>query len=266
MNKRLADWVEPENLMVTIMCVEIIKTIMVLGTNTYEEQDYAWYYEHVQNILKGNMKYDEVGSRAGGLVYPALHTYLMAFYYKIFSDDGMYFRPVQWVAAIIYLICVYLMIKIVQLAFYEQPKRANILILHCFTWTIYNIAIVKLFNDLYCVLFWLLGVYFFQKLNNFMGVLMFSIALGFKMSATLYLPGVYFLASKSEGIFIATLYLIFIAGFQIFIALPFLEVSAPAYIKNSFDTTRGFLLQHSYTFRFLPTTFGDNFWFKMFWL
>lgn len=93
---------------------------------------------------------------------------------------------------------------------------------------------------------------------------MFSIAFGFKMSAALYLPGLYFIASRSEGIFIGTLYMIFIISFQLLIALPFLEVSTTGYLKNSFDTTRGFLLQHSYTFRFLPTEFGDNFWFKTF--
>jgi len=92
---------------------------------------------------------------------------------------------------------------------------------------------------------------------------MFSIAFGFKMNAALYLPALYLIAAKSEGIFIATSYIIFIIGFQIVIALPFLEVSTSAYLENSFDTTRGFLLQHSYTFKFFPTDFGDNFYFKI---
>lgn len=92
---------------------------------------------------------------------------------------------------------------------------------------------------------------------------MFSLALGIKMSAMLYIPALYFITARSEGIFIGTLYIIFIASFQLLIALPFLEISAPAYISSAFDTTRGFLLQHSFTFNFLPTTFGDNFWFKL---
>jgi len=262
MNQPLEEWIKPENITMVIMGIELIKTTIVLGYNTYEEQDFACYYEHMQNILRGNLEYDKIGSRAGGLVYPALHTYILLFFYQYLSDDGMYFRPVQCFSAITYLGCVYLMIKITQLAFKKEPKRANILILHCFTWTIYNIAIVKLFNDLYCVFFSLLGVYLFQKSQNFAGVLMFSLSLGIKMSAWLYLPAIYFIASRSEGILIGTLYLIFIAAFQILIALPFLEVSAHGYISSAFDTTRGFLLQHSFTFKFLPTDFGDNFWFK----
>jgi hypothetical protein len=126
---QITDWIRPKNLMKTVMIVEIIKVMIVLGLNTYEEQDFSCYYEHVINIMSGNFKYDEIGSRAGGLVYPALHAYLMCFNFVFLSDYGMYFRPVQVLAALAYLACVYFMVKIAQLAFHKQPKRANILLL-----------------------------------------------------------------------------------------------------------------------------------------
>jgi hypothetical protein len=92
---------------------------------------------------------------------------------------------------------------------------------------------------------------------------MIAIGFGFKMNAALYLPAVYLITSKSEGIFVGTLYILFISVFQLFIALPFLQVSPGAYLESSFDTSRGFLLQHSYTFNFLPTHMGENTWFKL---
>lgn len=96
-----------------------------------------------------------------------------------------------------------------------------------------------------------------------MGTLFISIGLGFKLSAALYAPALYLISSQSEGIFMGTLYLVFMCVFQFFIALPFLEASSISYIKKAFDTGRGFLLQHSFTFNFLPTEFGDNKWFKI---
>jgi hypothetical protein len=126
---RIIDWIKPKNLMKTIMTIEVIKVMIVLGLDTYEEQDFACYYEHVVNILSGNFKYDEIGSRAGGLVYPALHAYLMCFNFIFLSDNGMYYRPVQVLASLTYLACVYFMVRIAQQAFHLQPKRANMLLL-----------------------------------------------------------------------------------------------------------------------------------------
>jgi hypothetical protein len=96
-----------------------------------------------------------------------------------------------------------------------------------------------------------------------MGTLFISLGLGFKLNAALYAPALYLITSQSEGIFMGTLYLMFMGVFQFLLALPFLESSSSAYIKKAFDGGRGFLLQHSFTFNFLPSDFGDNIWFKI---
>jgi Gpi18-like mannosyltransferase len=61
------------------------------------------------------------------------------------------------------------------------------------------------FNDAYCVMFSMLAVWQFQKSRIVVGIVLISLAISCKMSAALYLPAVYLIASKTHGIFRGTL-------------------------------------------------------------
>lgn len=81
------------------------------------------------------------------MVYPAVHTYIQLFVYKYLTDNGVYYRPAQVLGLLVYMICVYCMVRIAQLAFKDAPAKANIVLIHCFTFTSMSITVEKLFND-----------------------------------------------------------------------------------------------------------------------
>jgi alpha-1,3-mannosyltransferase len=74
-------------------------------------------------------------------------------------------------------------------------------------------------------------------------MIFYSLALSFKMSALLILPGVLLIWTLTEGIYKSLLRLVFVILFQITIALPFLAVDPQSYFNAAFDFGRKF--EHS---------------------
>lgn len=94
----------PKYLMLVVMLVEAVKVAISLSINSYEERDFASYFEQSQIILGGQMDYTQVSSRNGALVYPAVSTYINMLLYRFVGDEGTYYRPTQVINGLAYLV------------------------------------------------------------------------------------------------------------------------------------------------------------------
>ena len=220
--------------MPVVMAIELAKVIMVLLMNDYKEVDFECYMTQVSFVSEGETNYHGMHSKNGGIFYGAIHTYIHLFYYRYLTSYGTYYTPVLVVAGGAYLTWVYWMVKIAQLAFAETPKKANIVLLHCFTFLNLNLTLPHLFNDGYVGMFCLLAVLQFQLNRQLLGVLFLSLGLGVKLSAALYFPAVYLIVSKSRGIVIGTICVVMIVALQLVYAYPFVITYPNEYLSNTF--------------------------------
>jgi alpha-1,3-mannosyltransferase len=245
-----------------VMVIETIKVAIVLLLDNYEERDFSAYFEQSQRIIEGERNYEAVMSKNGPLVYPAVSTYINMFMYEYVNNGGMYYRPGQVINGIAYLVCVYCMVKIAQLAFVDTPKYANIVVIHCFTFTALNILVEAAFNDAFCIMFSMISILIFQKGWNTFGVVTFSISICWKMNAVLYLPAVYLIVSKSQGIFKGTSSLILILILQVVFAYPYMTDYPLQYFHSAYDFNRSFASHNSFNWAFLPQTIMEKESFK----
>ena len=95
------------------------------------------------------------------------------------------------------------------------------------------------FNDSISSFFLVLSLYYWLN-NRLLAFLFFSIALSIKMSALLMLPGFLLTACFRYGPVKTLVILVFIATFQILIALPFILENPQAYFSMAFDLGRKF--------------------------
>lgn len=72
------------------------------------------------------------------------------------------------------------------------------------------------------------------------------------MGAALYLPAVYLITSKSQGIVAGTMYLLLIVVSQIVFAFPFVMAYPEQYFKTAFDFGRDFNARSSFNWNFVP--------------
>lgn len=153
---------------------------------------------------------------------------------------------------IAHLTTLHISIKIYQLAFKNQQSMANIALLFWFSFCGLIVSVESLFNEAVSVMFWTIMIYMFMQGNNLLGIVFFSFGVGIKMSAMLYLPAVYFIWSKSQGIFKGTLYLGLFALLQAFTALPFVSNDPIQYSHFAFNFSRQIYAGLSYNWRLLP--------------
>ena len=244
------------------MVVETIKVFIVLIINSYEDLDFSCYMEQSARIAEGETDYTQISSKNGLLVYPAVNSYINLFIYKFVTAKGVYYQPAQVLGGMAYLVWIFCMVRIAQLAFKETPQRANIVLLHWFTFVSLNIAVEQLFNDAFWVMFWLLAILQFQESRNLLGVFFFSLGLGVKMSAALYIPAIYLITSRSQGIIRGTCYLVLIVVSQIVLAYPFIEEYPSEYISSAFNLNRDFVSRVSFNWNIIADEYSHSNIFK----
>jgi Gpi18-like mannosyltransferase len=107
-------------------------------------------------------------------------------------------------------------------------------------------------------------VYMFMKGHNLPGLFFFSIGVATKMSGLLYLPAVYLITSKTEGIFMGTLYLGLCVAAQAVIAFPFMMHDPAQYFSYAFNFSREIGTSGAYNWRLVPDSFARGAVFKLF--
>lgn len=129
---------------------------------------------------------------------------------------------------------------------------SNLIFLTIFSFTPISIAIDHLFNDVYPSVLQTIAIYCFATEKNFLGVLLISFALGFKLGPILLIPAVFLVTSKSQGIFIGTLHLLMIVTLQILFSLPFVLHYPTEYFTSAYNIGRRFGNNAILNYRMLP--------------
>lgn len=221
------------------MLIETVKSL-IMFFSWIQDKDYSSYMQQAEKIKTGEMDYDQITSRNGPLVYPALSTYIYLFLQTpgLNSDDNLIAPKLLSLCA--HLLTMYFTLITYKKGFEKTPGIANITLLFCFSFLPGSLCIENLYNDAFSTMFNAIAIYCFVSGKNFQGVLSISAAFWIKMNAILYLPAVYLITSLSQGILIGTLYLFLIVGVQAVLGLPYLMYSPQKYLAYAYDFTRKF--------------------------
>lgn len=110
---------------------------------------------------------------------------------------------------------------------------------------------VLLFAESLNVLGIFTAIYAAQKQYIMLSAVITGIAMGFKMVILLYIPAVYYIASKTSGIISGTFYLVLIGSMQLLFAYPFLTTYPDEYVNAAFNFTRRFSMDSSMNFNWI---------------
>ena len=126
------------------------------------------------------------------------------------------------------------------------------LLICCLSYKMHSTYLLRMFNDCVAILFMNLCILFSLKNKWGLSVVLYSVALSIKMNILLYLPGLLLVINWTYN-YVATLStVLFVVGFQLLIALPFLQTNPSGYFKMAFDFSRVFDQKESAYWQFIP--------------
>jgi len=116
---------------------------------------------------------------------------------------------------------------------------------------LHSIFMLRLFNDCWAVLFFWTAIYAYQRRQWTLGTLVYSWALGIKMSLLLPLPAIGAVLFLGQGFKRALSQGFWIIRIHVLLALPFLGTNWRGYVSRAFDFSREFLFKWTVNWRFI---------------
>lgn len=223
-----------------VLCAGIILRI------NYTEIDWTTYMQQVEIFLAGERDYLLIKGSTGPIVYPAGHLYLYSALYWI-TDRGRDILTAQVIFASLYLATV-----AVTMGTYRVVKAPiSVFPLIVLSKRLHSIYMLRLFNDGFSSFFMSVSTYCYVRDNFVLGSLCFSLALGVKMNALLYLPAIILILVQGRGVFKAIRHFLIIIQIQVLIGSPFLVQNTKSYLSKAFEFSRVFLYKWTVNWRFL---------------
>ncbi|EEQ97604.1 conserved hypothetical protein, partial [Perkinsus marinus ATCC 50983] len=243
-----------------LLLLEYITCRFILARVSYTEIDWKAYMQEVEGwLVDGDTNYYHLKGDTGPLVYPAAFLYLYAILRWIAGGDGTDIPAAQQVFLWLYLVTV--AIVLVCLAYAGRKKSVPLVYyaLVCFSRRTHSIFLLRLFNDAWCVALVHLSVLLMVVLGyRRLGCVVYSLAVGVKMNAFLWAPGIFVFLLGPGGLTWQRAFstLCFVAVWcgipQILIGLPFLTTHPLPYLHKSFELSRVFFYKWTVNFKFLP--------------
>lgn len=230
----------------TLLIIDAVLCVLIIQKVPYTEIDWKAYMQQVTQVLSGERDYTQIQGDTGPLVYPAAHVWIYSVLY-IFTDGGKNIAFAQWIFAILYIGTLVLVMSCYTAA-KVPPYVFPMLIL---SKRLHSIFILRLFNDGFAVYWLWLAIYMFQQKQWSIGVVVFSLGLGVKMTVLLALPAVAVILFLGRGFDPAVRHLVRIAQVQVIIALPFLYKNIWGYFGRAFEFSRQFLFKWTVNWRFI---------------
>ena len=125
-----------------------------------------------------------------------------------------------------------------------------ILPLLCLSKRLHSIYILRLFNDCWTQFFLMSTCWLFTRRQWTAGTVTYALALGVKMNALLYFPGLMVVITLVNGLEGAIRTALRIPQIQVLLAIPF-RMYAKSYVTKAFDFGRSFLWQWTVNWRFV---------------
>ncbi|CAD6499185.1 BgTH12-04837 [Blumeria graminis f. sp. triticale] len=219
---------------------------LIISLIAYTEIDWKAYMEQIEQIVQGERDYTRIEGGTGPLVYPAAHVYLYWILYHL-TSYGRNILLAQILFGVLYIWTIFLAISC-----YKKAHAPNyILPMLVLSKRLHSIFVLRLFNDCFAVFYMWAAIYLFQRRAWIMGSIIYSWALGIKMTLLLSLPALGVVFFLAEGIVTSLKLASLIALVQLTIAFPFLSTNAVGYFTRAFDFSRQFLYTWTVNWRFL---------------
>ncbi|CAG0915995.1 unnamed protein product [Notodromas monacha] len=220
-------------------------------TNLFPDTEIDWkaYMQEVEGVVNGTWDYYQLKGDTGPLVYPAGFVYVfMGLYYL--SNAGTNIRLAQYVFAVMYIVMVFLVIRLYDRS-YKVPPYV-LIFLCCTSYRIHSVFVLRLFNDPVALLFVYIALNCFMDHRWRLGSFFYSLGVSIKMNVLLFSPALLLIYISCLGMKETVVNLGICAGVQLILAAPFLLANPVAYMERSFDLGRVFFHQWTVNWRFLP--------------
>ena len=245
------------NVSIIVVVLEIILGSAIIYKVPYTEIDWVAYMQQVEIFLGGERDYSKIIGQTGPLVYPAGHVYLFTALYYI-TGNGSNILLAQIIFLGIYIAQLIVVLKIYSIVIKIKKNYWWIVFLLMLSKRVHSIYMLRWFNDWFAMLFAYIAIYNLLRGRNKVSVLWFGAAISVKMNVLLFIPGIYLILSRSEGIFKGTLYLILIVAMQVLIGFPFIIYYPESYLNKAFEFKREFLFKWSVNWNYLGESIATN--------
>lgn len=227
---------------------ELALCILVIRYIRFTNIDWVAYMEQIELVNKGERDYREIHGDTGPLVYPAGHVWVFSAL-RHMTDFGKDVRTAQYIFAGIYLATLAIVFRLYS---YDRKIPPFAYVLLSLSKRLHSIYILRCFNDGVGMIFLYASVWAICNRRWQGGSVLFSLALGIKMSILLFAPALAFLATVTGGITGAVYCAATVIGIQLAIGQPFLIHNWRAYASRAFEIGRVFKYEWTVNWRFVP--------------
>ncbi|CUS21530.1 LAQU0S03e04676g1_1 [Lachancea quebecensis] len=252
-------------IMPVVVVIELLALKWIVTHVEYTEIDYKAYMEQIWTIQAGETDYSAIEGSTGPLVYPAGHVWIYeALEHATSGMDNL--KAGQTIFQCLYVAT--LALQMICYVLVQLPPWC--VVLASLSKRLHSIYVLRLFNDCFTtffvvstVLLLLLSARLRRRSLCLLASFTYAMAVSVKMNALLYLPG--FLLSIFQltgGHFAQTVAcLVVVCGWQIFVAMPFLQEHTAEYWAAAFDFKRQFMYRWSVNWQFVDEEVFQDKWF-----
>lgn len=240
-----------------LLLFELVLGIAIIKVVKYTEIDWIAYMQEVEGFLHGERDYMKLQGDTGPLVYPGFFVWVYSALYYI-TDQGRNVRLAQWIFLGIYLVFIYVVLKIYQRT-RLVPPWATILV--CLSHRIHSIFMLRCFNDAIAMLFLYTAVLAFLHRRWLIGNCLFSLAVGMKMNVLLFLPAWMILMLKHVGFVRSLGHGLMMIAVQIGVGYPFLSTYPASYLGRAFEFSRQFFYKWTVNWKMVDESTFLHPWF-----
>ncbi|EQL28863.1 alpha-1,3-mannosyltransferase [Blastomyces dermatitidis ATCC 26199] len=240
-NPKYSKWIWP-----LLLLAEVFLCTVIVWKVPYTEIDWSTYMQQVSLFLSGERDYALIKGSTGPLVYPAVHVYIYSALYHV-CDDGRDIAFAQVIFAILYLAT----LVIVMWSYRSAGAPPYLLPLLVLSKRLHSIFLLRLFNDAVATFFLWAAILMLQRRQWAVGVVLWSMGVGVKMTVLLVAPAVAVIVVLGAGIIKAAGLGVTALLLQVLFAVPFLQDHPSSYISRAFEFTRQFLFTWTVNWRFV---------------
>ncbi|KAJ5697651.1 hypothetical protein N7488_011335 [Penicillium malachiteum] len=234
-------WIAP-----LLVLADALLCALVIWKISYTEIDWSTYMQQISLYINGERDYTAIKGSTGPLVYPAAHVYVYTLLHN-FTDEGRDILGGQILFAGLYLSTL-----VVVFGCYRKvgapPYLFPLLVL---SKRLHSIFMLRMFNDGVAAFAMWLAIYLFLKRQWTLGVLMWTLGVGVKMTLVLLAPAIAVITLLGLGLSRSLSLAAIALQVQIYLAIPFLRSNAIGYFSRAFELSRQFMFKWTVNWRFV---------------
>ena len=243
---------------ICVFCIDVVVSMVIIVYRDYTNIDWSAYMSEVSGWNQHNFSlvYTELKGDTGPLVYPAAFVYIYnALYYL--TNQGVDILTAKVIFLFVYL---YTQAAVMGLYYRAQPLFSPyynwLYVMLSISPRIHSIYLLRFFNDAVAVLMLYISLHLLYvgkgTLRQYLGCIVYSLAVGTKMSILLFAPGIFAIWVRTYPARQVARFIVLCGFVQLLIGAPFLAIDSMAYISKSFELGRVFTQKWSVNYSFLP--------------